>query len=44
MFGIEISGVNIYGSVSTAVMTVGLWKLFEKCGQKGWWALIPGGR
>ena len=44
MFGIEISGVNIYGSVSTAVMTVGLWKLLEKCGQKGWWALIPGGR
>ena len=20
----------------------GLWKIFEKCGEKGWWALIPG--
>ncbi len=44
MFGLEISGINIYSSVSTVVMTVGLWKLLEKCGQKGWWALIPGGR
>ena len=23
---------------------VGLWKMFEKSGVKGWWALIPGAR
>ena len=24
--------------------TAGIWKILEKCGKKGWWALIPGGR
>lgn len=27
-----------------ALFMVGLWKMFEKSGVKGWWALIPGAR
>ena len=30
--------------VFTALYIVGLWKLLEKSGLKGWWALIPGAR
>ena len=44
MFGMEINGIGVFRTVSFLLMAVGLWKLFEKCGQKGWWAVIPGGR
>ena len=27
-----------------ALFMIGLWKMFEKSGVKGWWALIPGAR
>ena len=39
-------GTNInIGSLILAVMyIIGLWKIFEKCGVHGWWALIPVGR
>ena len=29
------------GWVLSALYMVGLWKLFEKSGLKGWWALVP---
>ncbi len=29
------------GCVLSALYLVGLWKLFEKSGLKGWWALVP---
>lgn len=33
------------GSVITmALLITGLWKMFEKSGVEGWWALIPGAR
>ena len=25
-----------------ALFAAGLYKLFSKCGKKGWWALVPG--
>ena len=36
-------GTNLnIGSLILAVMyIIGLWKIFEKCGVHGWWALIP---
>ena len=39
-------GTNInIGSLILAVMyIVGLWGIFEKCGVRGWWALIPAAR
>ena len=30
--------------VSSALFMIGLWKMFEKSGIKGWWALIPAAR
>ncbi|MBQ1532139.1 MAG: ABC transporter ATP-binding protein [Solobacterium sp.] len=36
--------VDIYHYASIALFTIGLWKVLEKCGAKGWWALLPGGR
>ena len=33
------------GSIITWILTAaGLWKIFKKCGKKGWWGLIPGFR
>ncbi|MDO5122279.1 MAG: hypothetical protein Q4D46_09400, partial [Erysipelotrichaceae bacterium] len=36
--------IDIYHYAAIALFTIGLWKILEKCGAKGWWALIPGGR
>ena len=30
-----------YGLASAVLFLAGLWKIFEKCGLKGWWALVP---
>ena len=30
--------------ISQIALTVGLWALLKKCGNKGWYALIPGFR
>ena len=30
--------------IATALYFVGVWKMLEKSGIKGWWALIPGAR
>ena len=37
-------GSGIYSGFSLIVLTAGLWKIFEKLGGTGWWALIPGWR
>ena len=34
-------GYAVVGLLITAVMMVGLWKVFEKAGQPGWKAIIP---
>ena len=34
--------MDIYQLVTQILTAIGLWKIFEKCGEKGWWALIPG--
>ena len=31
-----------YRIISALLMAAGLWKIMKKCGQKGWYALIPG--
>ncbi len=36
--------MDIYQIVAVTLFTAGLWKILVKCGAKGWWALIPGGR
>ena len=33
---------SMFEVVIWALMAAGLWKILVKCGQKGWWALIPG--
>ena len=33
--------VGAYSIVTSILYLVGLWKIFEKCGLKGWWALVP---
>ena len=35
---------NIISVVLMALYLIGLWRIFEKSGLKGWWALIPGAR
>ncbi|MBQ6528757.1 MAG: ABC transporter ATP-binding protein [Clostridia bacterium] len=35
---------NILSVVLMALYLIGLWRIFEKSGLKGWWALIPGAR
>ena len=32
---------NLYFIISQALYFIGLWKLFEKSGIHGWWALVP---
>lgn len=35
------SGLNLLSSIFLIVSIIGLWKVFEKGGEKGWKALIP---
>ncbi len=35
---------TIYGIVMAILYRAGVWRLLEKSGLKGWWALIPGAR
>ena len=35
---------QLYAIVIFTLRMVGMWRLFEKSGLKGWWALIPGAR
>lgn len=38
-------GANSWlGAAAQLLIYIGLWKMFEKSGVKGWWALIPGAR
>ena len=45
----DILMIAVFGSSSTEIVSlvlavtyvVGLWKIFEKCGVKGWWVLVP---
>ena len=39
-----LSILDIYHIISVLLFTIGLWKILVKCGAKGWWALLPGGR
>ena len=34
--------MDIFQLVTQILTAIGLWKIFRKCGEKGWWALIPG--
>ena len=38
------TNVNIWSAVLALMYIIGVWKIFEKCGVKGWWALIPAAR
>ena len=33
---------EIVQGLTMLLMVAGLWRIFQKCGQAGWWALIPG--
>ena len=47
MIALKILATVFFSTSSTLAMVlmglymVGLWKLFEKSGLKGWWALVP---
>ena len=41
---ILFGGTELSSIVISVLFMAGLWKLFEKSGVKGWWALIPGVR
>ena len=32
---------NWYGILTNILEFIGLYKIFEKCGVKGWWAFVP---
>ena len=32
------------GVVTSVLFMAGIWRILEKSGLKGWWALIPGAR
>ena len=33
--------INTFTTITSILWMVGVWRLFVKCGLKGWWALIP---
>ena len=35
-------GVGIYTIVTELLVIAGIWKILMKCGEKGWYAIIPG--
>ena len=35
------TNLNIWTLLLAVMYIVGLWRIFEKCGVKGWWAVIP---
>ena len=35
------SGITWDSMIPNILLLAGLWKIFEKCGVKGWWALVP---
>ena len=37
-------GTDSFTIVTSLLYMVGLWKMFEKSGVRGWWALVPGAR
>ena len=37
-------GTSVSDIVISALFMAGIWRIFEKSGIKGWWALIPGAR
>ena len=39
-----IIGSAIFSLVTWLLTAAGIWKMLEKCGEKGWWSLIPGFR
>ncbi len=43
-FNLAFGTTGWLGIVCTALQMIGLWKMFEKSGIKGWWALIPAAR
>lgn len=38
---IFLGTTDVVGVIVTLLYIIGLWKIFEKSGVKGWWALIP---
>lgn len=40
--GFEMLGVGIYTIVTELLVIAGIWKILMKCGEKGWYAIIPG--
>ena len=36
--------ILIYQTVTWFLTAAGIWKILVKCGEKGWWALLPGVR
>jgi len=41
---IFLGSENALSIVTNVLLMAGLWKMFEKSGLKGWWALFPGAR
>ena len=40
----EYSWMDVYRVVSWILTSAGIWKILEKCDEKGWYALLPGVR
>ena len=38
------TSASVPNIISSSLFLVGLWKVFEKSGVKGWWVLLPGAR
>ena len=35
------TNINFVSLIMAVLYAIGMWKIFEKCGVRGWWALIP---
>ena len=40
----KLTYLDYYQVIQTILLVIGMWKLLEKCGEKGYYALIPGFR
>ena len=44
LLSVFLGGTDAFSIVTSLLYMIGLWKMFEKSGVRGWWALLPGAR
>ena len=44
LLSVFLGGTDAFSIVTSLLYMIGLWKMFEKSGVRGWWVLLPGAR